>query len=150
MAMSQTQTRDKEAIPRILVAAMFTMVALILALVAMARFTDRPLEALPVDGVIAVEREIHIWGELSGRATVTDLQGNVIATLGPNEGGFVSGVKRAITHVRGTAGIDPDAPVRLMRFEDGRLALRDETTGYRVELAGFGRDNTAAFARLLN
>jgi putative photosynthetic complex assembly protein len=39
--------------------------------------------------------------------------------------------------------------VRLIRFEDGRIALKDDLTGWRAELIGFGADNTAAFARLL-
>jgi hypothetical protein len=41
-------------------------------------------------------------------------------------------------------------PVRLVAFEDGRLALFDDATEWRAELIGFGRDNYAVFARLLN
>lgn len=142
--------RDKEAVPRVLIRAMFGLVLVILAMVTWARVTDRPLEAMAVDGEIVAERQIHIFGALSGAATVTDLQGSVITTLGPQEGGFVAGVMRAVAHVRKTAGVAEEAPLRLMRFKDGRLALRDELTGYRVELMGFGKDNVAAFGRLLN
>jgi putative photosynthetic complex assembly protein len=145
-----TPEQKREIISRRLLRAMALLVASSLALVTYARVTDRPLEAQPVDGRIVQERVIHVFADMSGAARILDANGGLVADLSPTEGGFVAGVWRAVTFERQKAGVDPAAPVRLMRFEDGRLALRDEAGGTRFELIGFGPDNAAAFARLLN
>jgi putative photosynthetic complex assembly protein len=145
-----TPEQQREIISRRLLRAMALLVAGSLALVTYARVTDRPLVAKPVDGEIAQERVIHIFADMSGAAQILDEKGALIADLSSTQGGFIAGVWRAMTFERQKAGVDPDAPVRLMRFADGRLALRDEVGGTRFELIGFGPDNAAAFARLLN
>ncbi len=142
--------QQREIISRRLLRAMGLLVASSLAIVTYARMTDRPLEALPVDGKIAEERVIHIFADMTGAAQILDADGSLIADLPSTEGGFIAGVWRAVTYERHKIGVDPDAPVRLMQFEDGRLALRDEVGGGRYELIGFGPGNAAAFARLLN
>ena len=142
--------RSPEKIPKALIRAMFGLVLLCLLLVSWARLTDRPLEAKPADGAIAAERDIVVIGHLSGAARVFSPDGTLIADLPMDKGGFVAGVWRAIERERRAAGVALDAPVRLMRFEAGGLALRDELTGWRAELIGFGPDNAAVFARLLD
>jgi putative photosynthetic complex assembly protein len=149
-AATASPEQQREIISRRLLRAMGVLVALSLLLVTYARLTDRPLEAMPVDGQIIQERVIHIFADMSGAARILDESGSVIADLPSTKGGFVAGVWRAVVFERHKAGVDPDAPVRLMRFADGRLALRDEVGGGRYELIGFGTDNAAAFARLLN
>ena len=142
--------QEREIISRRLLRAMGLLVAGSLALVTYARLTDRPLEALPVDGPVVHERVLNIVSDsLSGAAQIYDENGRLIVDLGPTEGGFVAGVWRAVVFERHKLGVDAGAPVRLMQFSDGRLALRDDLGGGRFELIGFGRDNAATFARLL-
>ena len=142
---------DKELIPRRLLIATIALMALSLAVVAFARVTDAPLTASPdMAAPIAAERQIILAGEMSGAATILDRHGAVIARLSPESGGFIAGVWRALTQVRGQRGVGASLPVRLIRFENGRLSLVDDHTGWRAELIGFGADNHAAFARLLN
>jgi len=150
-AATASPDQQREIISRRLLRAMGVLVASSLILVTYARLTDRPLEAMPVDGQIAQERVIHIVSDnVSGAARILDEDGTMIADLPPTAGGFIAGVWRAVVFERHKAGVNLDAPVRLMRFTDGRLALRDELGGNRFELVGFGTDNAAAFARLLN
>jgi len=141
--------RDREMVPRFLLRAVATLVVATLVAVTWARLTDRPLEAVPPEGPVAQERLLTIDAHMSGAARVFDGSGTLVADLGPSEGGFVSGVARALARVRLTHNVAPDAPVRLVRYADGRLALFDPLTDWRVELIGFGPDNTAAFARLM-
>lgn len=145
-------TRDKEMIPTLLVRAMFILCVCVMIIVAYARLTDRPLEAMPpsVEEVpIAQERLIRIFGSMDGSARVLDLDGNVIATLDETEGGFIAGVYRVLERNRAPLGMTGSDPIRLVRFSDGRLGLRDDFTEFRAELMGFGADNERAFARLL-
>lgn len=156
--MAATENRPKskkdpngDKIPPILIWGMFSVAAFSLILVTIARLTDRPLQALPDQNEpIAVERQVVIDAELSGAARIYDAEGNLVYEFAPNEGGFVAGVWRAVELKRKQADKPLDAPVRLVRYESGRISLYDDQTGWRAELVGFGADNTAAFARLLN
>ena len=113
--------------------------------------TDRlpPPRLSEVEVPVAEERLIRIFGEMDGSARVMDVDGNVIVTLGPDQGGFVAGIHRVLERERGAVGLSADDPIRLVRFSDGRLGLRDPLTDFRAELVGFGADNTRVFARLL-
>ncbi len=141
---------EREIISRRLLRAMALLVVTSLMLVTYARMTHRPLEAKPIDGPIAVERTIHLYGQMNGSARVTDADGTVIADLSPRTGGFVAGVWRALAFERDRAHVDPAEPVRLVRFKNGRLSLMDDKTGWRIELIGFGQDNTNTFEKFLN
>ena len=143
--------RDKEMIPTVLLRAMLALVLACLALVTFARLTDRPLEAMPPQGLaIVAERLLVLEGDMSGAARVLDPAGAVVADLPGDKGGFVAGLWRVLQRVRAQAGVPGDLPVRLVAWEDGRLSLIDDATGWRAELTGFGADNLATFARLLD
>ncbi|MBY6201608.1 pullulanase [Maritalea mobilis] len=144
--------RDKEMVPTILVRAMFILCLCVLLIVTYARLTDRPLEATPppVSEVPVVqERVIRIFGQMDGSARVLDGDGNVITSLSAEEGGFVAGIYRVLERERGAVGLNASEPIRLVRFSDGRIGVRDDYTDFRAELVGFGADNEAVFARLL-
>lgn len=145
--------RDREMVPTLLVQAMLTLCVCALFIVAYARLTDRPLEAMPLlDGEARVmaERAILIDADGStGAARVFGADGTLIADLSPERGGFVAGVQRALLFERERMGVPAHAPIRLVRYETGQLSLRDPSTGWRAELIGFGAQNAAAFAALL-
>lgn len=143
--------RDREMIPRTLLRAMLALVLVVLGIVTWARLTDRPLTALPpADVPVAAERPIILEGSMSGAARVFDLNGVLIADLDETKGGFVAGIWRVLVRERAKHGLPAALPVRLVLFADGRLGLRDDFTGWRAELVGFGQDNYAAFRRLLD
>lgn len=150
MAHVHAPSEDRERIPRILLRAMLALVLASLGLVTLARVTGTPPAAMPPDLPVVKERTLHIYGSMSGEAQVLDAHGSMIADLAPSKGGFIAGVWRAMARERQKQKVPLDAPVRLVQFTDGRLGLRDDLTGWRVELIGFGADNTAAFARLLS
>ncbi|MCU4652332.1 photosynthetic complex assembly protein PuhC [Roseibacterium sp. SDUM158016] len=144
--------RDKEMVPAILVRAMFVLCLCVLIIVAYARLTDRPLSAMPpseAEAPVVMERTIRIFGQMDGSARVLDADGNLVADFSPEEGGFVAGIYRVLERERGAVGLDASEPIRLVRFSDGRIGLRDDHTDFRAELFGFGADNEAVFARLL-
>lgn len=144
--------RDKEMIPMVLIRAMAILCICVLIIVSYARLTDRPLSAMPPSveqAPIVTERMIRIYGQLDGSARVFDVDGSLIAEYSNTEGGFIAGIYRVLERERGAVGADASDPIRLVRFADGRLGLRDDLTDFRAELFGFGADNEAAFSRLL-
>lgn len=140
---------DKELVPRVMARAMLILCLTCLAVVTWARVTDRPLVATPPSGEVVMSRDILLSGDMSGRATVLDTNGEMIADLTPEEGGFVSGVYRVIHRERLKHGVSQDAPLTLLQRDTGRLEIHDPSTGWSADLMGFGADNARAFARLL-
>ncbi|MFK7941853.1 MAG: photosynthetic complex assembly protein PuhC [Paracoccaceae bacterium] len=141
---------DRERIPRILIRAIMSLCLIILGIVSLARIMGMEPAAMPPKDIpVVAERTLIIYGDRDGNARVLDQHGSQIADLSPQQGGFISGVWRSMARARTQQGIDPNAPVRIVKFADGRLALRDDQSGWRAELIGFGRDNTRAFATLL-
>lgn len=143
--------RDREMIPNQLLRAMVLLVVICLAAVTAATVSDRPLVATAPEGVAIVqERAIKLYGNMDGSAQVYDADGTLIADLAPDKGGFIAGIASVLVRERGKIGLPADLPIRLVRFADGRLGLRDDATGWHAELIGFGIDNFSSFARLLN
>ncbi len=127
------------------------LVAFCLVMVTVARLMGMTPAATPDDSVPVVqERMIQIMGKLDGSAKVADENGEIFVELGPLEGGFINGVYRALERIRMLNKIEGNPPIRLVRFADGRLSLRDPATGWRAELIGFGDTNRDAFANLLD
>jgi putative photosynthetic complex assembly protein len=142
---------DREKIPRVLVRAMFGVCLASLLIVSYARLTDRPLEATPPDVAIVKSRTVFLHGDMNGSATVLDQTGSLVASFDPTKGGFVAGMWRVLDRERGKIGLDAaSGPVELRRYADGRLGLFDPMTGWKVEIVGFGRDNAATFASILD
>jgi putative photosynthetic complex assembly protein len=133
-----------------LLRAVAALVLLSLVMVAGARIAGYQPAATPDDTVpVVAERMIRIVGAPDSSAKVMDENGTIFADLGPMEAGFISGVNRALERTRKLNKIEGNPPVRLVRFADGRLALRDPSTGWRAELIGFGDTNRDAFLALL-
>lgn len=142
--------RDRRAMVP-LMRAVAAMLLFSLAMVTIARIMGLTPAATPDDTVPVVqERLIRIEGSLDGSARVADENGVVFADFGPMEGGFIGGISRTLHRVRMQNKIEGNPPVRLVRFADGRLALRDPSTGWRAELIGFGDTNRDAFLGLLD
>ncbi len=149
-AHEQLRERDREMIPTVLLRAMLFLVLACLVIVGFARLTDRPLEATrPTDVPVVAERNLILFADMSGAVRVLDTTGTVVADLAPEQGGFISGVGRAVARERGKIGAPADAPIRLVQYADGHLSLYDDQTGWSMQIAGFGADNKAAFAALM-
>ncbi len=141
--------RDR-MLPRALIRAMLALVAASLAIAAFARLTDRPLESVPPEAPVIAEAHLLMQSDgMSGAVYVTDLEGNQIADLSPEEGGFIAGVHRVILRERNKHRVAADQPIILQAQDNGRMFVVDPATGWKADLMGFGSGNAAAFARLL-
>ncbi len=139
---------NNDMIPIGLVRMMFALPVAALALVSYAAFTDRERVAIPPAAAVVQEWTISLVGHDAQAVTVLDAEGNLLADL--DHGGFITVIENGLMTMRRRHGIDPTLPLQIVQFENGRLAAIDPLTDYRVELTQFGRDNQAAFERLLN
>ena len=139
----------EQLIPRVLLRAMAGLVLASLALVSYAVLTDRPLEAPshnaePVQSIL-----INIKEANDGGIIVTDMDGAILSSSARDKAGFISVVENALRFERKRHGISENPPVTLIRFANGRLGLRDDATGWKIHLTGFGQDNARAWAAVL-
>lgn len=145
--------RDKEMIPLVLIRAMFGLALLSLLVVAWARFTDRPLVGQPPVSDIAQEMTLSFEraGRTSGSGSVsvTDADGTLLVTSDQEKKGFIEVIWRVVERKRMLAGVEDNPSLRLVRFENDRLAILDEASDFTIHLTGYGPDNVAAFATLL-
>ncbi|MDT8325787.1 MAG: photosynthetic complex assembly protein PuhC [Roseovarius sp.] len=146
---SKPRIYDAELIPRAMTRAMLALVFTVLALVSYARFTDRPLVSTPSQAEVVLTRHIFLSSEMSGAATVLDADGSLLASLSPEEGGFVAGIDRVILRERTKHGVALSGPVTLVQRADNTTSITDPSTGWTADLMGFGQTNALAFTRLL-
>jgi len=78
------------------------------------------------------------------------LDGTLLQTVPPGEGGFMRGVMRGLARDRKMRGIGPEQPFRLERRVNGMLILHDTATGRDIALGSFGPTNLEAFSQLLH
>lgn len=143
--------RHPHQVPPVLLRGAAVLVVGAILMIGAARLTGVPPAATPPASAPAAERRIAILPDGAGGVRVTDAAtGGVVAALDMESAGFIAGVDRALAFERGKHGVDRALPVRLVRWQDGRMSLIDPVTGWRAELVGFGPDNLKAFARLLD
>lgn len=101
-------------------------------------------------GVPVAIRDIIITRSGADEVIVADARSGVrIAVFEKDTGGFVRGSLRAFERMRLVARVPEAAPYRIIRWEAGTVSLSDTATGERIYLEAFGKDNAAAFERLL-
>ena len=146
----QMRHRDKEMVPRILVQAMFALMIASLGIVAYAQWMDVPQRGVLVEAPVVQSLDVVLEGDRSGVYTVSTLDGTQIASSADEKGGFIGVMGRVIDRERFVHDLSGNAPISIVRRENGNIAIIDETTDLRVELIGYGKDNVAAFANLLD
>lgn len=145
--MNRVNLADREMIPAALLRGIAALVIVSLGIVTFGVLTDRPHVGRPEAAATVAERMLVLRGGDAQSVRVETPDGAVLADLA--HGGFVTVVQSALAFQRKRHGIDPAAPVRLVEFANGRLAVEDPATGWSVELYAFGGANEASWRRLL-
>lgn len=146
----QMRHRDREMVPRVLVVAMFALMAATLAIVTFARVTDAPKVGVLDPAPVVAMREISLIGGRDGVYRVIDDTGAEIARSSDDLMGFVGVMGRVIERERLVHDYAGGAPIQLIRRANGNIALFDPATDLDVELIGYGADNVAAFGNLID
>lgn len=139
--------REKEMIPRVLLRGMLALALSALAIASYASFSGARHAGVPAAGNVVAERSFILEGRDAQSVIVRDLDGTVVMDL--PHGGFVTVIQSAMQRARTVARIDGNPPMRVVRYDNGRLVAEDTVTAWTAELYAFGSDNQAAFERLL-
>ena len=128
----------------------YGLLALVLATLAVVSFsvlTGRAHVGVPTPAPVVAERVIYLQG--GGAQAVTVLDENRALLLDLPHGGFVTVIQSAMARARLVARVEGNPPMKVIRYDNGRLVAEDPATGWSAELYAFGQDNKAAFERLL-
>lgn len=100
-------------------------------------------------GQVLAERQLKFADTADGGVAVIDVASGDTVTVMRGEQGFLRGVLRGLARDRRMNAVGLEPPYVLSLHDDGRLMIRDPLTGQRIDLASFGPDNAAVFARWL-
>lgn len=147
---AQMKYRDRDMVPSFLVKSMFALMLGAVALVGYARLSDRPVTSVVPHSDIISEKAITLIGNRSDGVQVLRADGTKIAHSTDELAGFIDVIWLSVNRERLVQDVPSDAPVRLVRRANGHVAVIDDTTGWKIELIGYGQDNVAAFAKLID
>jgi putative photosynthetic complex assembly protein len=140
---------EEPPIPRLLLRAVLGLIIFSIVAVLLGQYTGRGL-VLTTPAEPVAERAVRFDVPDGGGLVIHDAEtGGLIAELAPGADGFISGVLRAMERGRTVNRVEGPDVYTLTRHADGQLSITDPLTGDALELNSFGRDNLAAFARLL-
>ena len=139
--------REREMIPRTLLLGMLALALASLALATFSVVTKRPHVGVPTQGTVIAERDLILEGVSAQAVVVRDIDGTVLLDL--PHGGFITVIQSGMERARRVARVPGNPPMRVVRYDNGRLVAEDPATGWSAELYAFGQDNKAAFERLL-
>jgi len=123
------------------------LVVISLLAVGFARLSGfEPVRSTPAP--VVESHDLHFVDRPGGAVDVLE-GGEQVAVLPSGYDGFVRVVLRSFTRDRKLRGLGREEPFRIRRHADGRLTIEDRATFRTVDLAGFGADNIAAFAKLI-
>jgi putative photosynthetic complex assembly protein len=147
MRAADTVYATPERIPRWLVLSIAVMLLLVLGGVGVMRLSGFS-PTVPPPAALA-QRTLAFADTPDGAVRVSDAStGEVLAEL-RGEQGFLRGVLRGLARDRRAHSVGQTPPYLLSLHADGRLLITDPETDRRIDLASFGADNAAVFARWL-
>lgn len=133
--------------PRWMPRAVGLMLALLLAGLALLRVSG--FEPAVEPGAVLRERALRFADDGAGGVRVVDHASGQVLDVMRGEQGFLRGVLRGLARDRRQQAVGAEFPFLLSLRDDGRLLITDPSTGQRIDLASFGPDNAAVFARWL-
>ena len=119
-----------------------------LLVVAVARLSPSAAIQAPADD-IRQSRVLRFDDLPDGAVAAIDMRDGALVQRFEGEQGFLRGTLRAMARERMRLGAGRGQPFELLLHADGRLTLRDPSTGMQIPLESFGSTNTSVFARLL-
>lgn len=147
---NQMKMRDRDMVPRFLVIAMFSLMAISLALVSFAQLTDQPQRGVVKHSEVVQSLSVTLEGSRNAGIAVLDATGAEIARSDLNKSGFIDVIWVSVSRARKVNGVVGNPPLNVVRRANGHTAIIDPATNWSIELIGYGADNVAAFARLLD
>ncbi len=142
-----SETFSNGAFPRGPLLAAGALVVAVVVAVAAVRLSGAEIRAPDAPAVVTLQ--LRFEDRPDGGIAVIRATDNVLVDTITGQSGFVRGTLRGMARERRRQDFDNGPPFELIGRADGRLTLRDPSTGRIVDLESFGPVNASEFARLL-
>ena len=96
------------------------------------------------------ERTLRFEDRADGAVLVINADTNKTIEVMTGQNGFLRGTLRGFARTRKMDHIGEAEPFQLSSFSDGRLILKDPSTGRYVDIESFGQTNEAVFGHMLS
>ena len=109
-----------------------------------------PLLGVPEPSQISKELSIRFQAYDGSKVLVYNDENKLLVDSGVGPNGFVQVVYKGIAYERKKKSVSNSKPVKLVLYEDGRLAIVDDSTSWSLQLGSFGPKNASVFGDLLS
>ncbi len=134
--------------PRLQLAAVATVLLLVLVASAAARFTGFATSNVTPSLIIATT-DVTFSDMPDGSVAIRNAaSGITVATVPARAGGFIRSTMRVLATERSREGFGQTQPFRLTQLHNGTFELTDLATGQTLDLVAFGPTNEAEFANI--
>lgn len=134
--------------PRLQLAVVATVLAFVLVVSGIARFTGFATSHV-ISPIITATTDVTFSDMLDGSVAIRNARSGVtVATVPARAGGFIRSTMRVLATERSREGIGQAQPFRLTQLQNGTFELTDLATGQTLDLVAFGPTNEAEFANI--
>ena len=145
-----SETKQLEIIPKRFVQALVILVIFVLISVFTFRLLDLPLFGVAPKAKILQEITLEFVERNRFDVVVIDKYGKVRAKSSDGFNGFLGVVFNAIKRERIKKDVEGDNFLRIVQYENGRIAVIDDWTGMTIQVNSFGNKNLEVFRLLFD
>ena len=142
------ENKQVEIIPKRFLQGIGVLILFVLVAVFTFRFMDYPLLGVAPKAKIVQEISLEFVERNRFDVIVLDKYGKVRAESTDGANGFLGVVYNAVKRERIKKGVEGDNFLRIVHYENGRIAVVDDWTDLQIQVNSFGNKNLEVFSLL--
>ena len=146
--MNPLRTKQVDVMPKTFLRAVVFLLLLVLIFVFTFRWMEFPLAGVAPESKIVREMSLKFVERNRFDVIVLDKYDNTLVESTDGKNGFIGVVFNAIKRERIKKRIEGDNVLRMVQYENGRIAIIDDWTGFKVQVNNFGQRNLEVFSFL--
>lgn len=146
--MKPLRTKQVDVMPKTFLRAVVFLLLLVLIFVFTFRWMEFPLAGVAPESKIVREMSLKFVERNRFDVIVLDKYDNTLVESTDGKNGFIGVVFNAIKRERIKKRIEGDNVLRMVQYENGRIAIIDDWTGFKVQVNNFGQRNLEVFSFL--
>ena len=148
--MNSEETKTPEIVPKRFLQGIGILIFTVLISVFIFRLMDFPLVGVTPKAKIVREIQLDFIERNRFDVAILDKYGKILAESTDGNNGFLGVVYNAIKRERIKKRVVGDNVLRMVEYENGRIAVIDDWTGMEIQINSFGMKNLEVFSFLFD
>tara|TARA_Y200000002_G_scaffold362693_1_gene349975 strand:- start:222 stop:674 length:453 start_codon:yes stop_codon:yes gene_type:complete len=148
--MNSEETKSPEIVPKRFLQVIGILIFTVLISVFIFRLMDFPLVGVTPKAKIVREIQLDFIERNRFDVAILDKYGKILAESTDGNSGFLGVVYNAIKRERIKKRVVGDNVLRMVEYENGRIAVIDDWTGMEIQINSFGMKNLEVFSFLFD